>query len=324
VIAERLRSMHGIGVDPAQATQAAKLAKCDLMTRMVGEFPELQGIMGRYYAIAQGEAAEVANALDEFYQPRFAGDAIAPSRLGQVLAIAEKLDTLAGMFAIGQKPTGNKDPFSLRRNALGLARTLIEGGLDLDLNALLREAIAAISTDGLDAKANDLYDFITDRLRGYYADQGLRGDAFEAVLAVRPASLRDFDRRIRAIDAFAKQPEAESLAAANKRIGNILRQAGEKQFAIAERVDAALLDAGAEADLANALSAAMAEVEPLMREHRYVETMQRLSQLKPVADAFFDGVMVMVDDPAKRANRLGLLRALRTQFLAIADIGVLG
>lgn len=323
VVAERLRSMHGIGVDPAQATQAAQLAKCDLMTRMVGEFPELQGIMGRYYASAQGEAAEVANALDEFYQPRFAGDAIAPSRLGQVLAIAEKLDTLAGMFAIGQKPTGNKDPFSLRRNALGLARTLIEGGLDLDLNALLREAIAAISTDGLDAKANDLYDFITDRLRGYYADQGIRGDAFEAVLAVRPASLRDFDRRIRAIDAFTKQPEADSLAAANKRIGNILRQAGEKQFAIAERVDAALLDAGAETDLANALSAAIAEVEPLMREHRYVETMQRLARLKPVADAFFDGVMVMVDDAAKRANRLALLRSLRTQFLAIADIGVL-
>ena len=323
VVAERLRSMHGIGVDPAQATQAAQLAKCDLMTRMVGEFPELQGIMGRYYASAQGEAAEVANALDEFYQPRFAGDAIAPSRLGQVLAIAEKLDTLAGMFAIGQKPTGNKDPFSLRRNALGLARTLIEGGLDLDLNALLREAIAAISTAGLDAKANDLYDFITDRLRGYYADQGIRGDAFEAVLAVRPSSLRDFDRRIRAIDAFTKQPEADSLAAANKRIGNILRQAGEKQFAIAERVDAALLDAGAETDLANALSAAIAEVEPLMREHRYVETMQRLARLKPVADAFFDGVMVMVDDAAKRANRLALLRSLRTQFLAIADIGVL-
>ena len=324
VIAERLRSMHGLGVDPAQATQAAKLAKCDLMTRMVGEFPELQGIMGRYYAIAQGESAEVANALDEFYQPRFAGDAIAPSRLGQVLAIAEKLDTLAGMFAIGQKPTGNKDPFSLRRNALGLARTLIEGGLDLDLNALLREAIAAISTDGLDAKANDLYDFITDRLRGYYADQGLRADAFEAVLAVRPSSLRDFDRRIRAIDVFTKQAEAESLAAANKRIGNILRQAGEKQFAIAERIDAALLDAGAETDLANALDAAIRDVTPLMAEHRYVETMQRLAQLKPVADAFFDGVMVMVDDPAKRGNRLSLLRALRTQFLAIADIGLLG
>jgi glycyl-tRNA synthetase beta chain len=323
VIAERLRSMHGIGVDPAQATQAAALAKCDLMTRMVGEFPELQGIMGRYYATAQGEPAEVANALDEFYQPRFAGDAIAPSRLGQVLAIAEKLDTLAGMFAIGQKPSGNKDPFSLRRNALGLARTLIEGGLDLDLNALLREAIAAISTDGLDAKANDLYDFITDRLRGYYADQGIRGDAFEAVLAVRPSSLRDFDRRIRAIDAFTKQPEADSLAAANKRIGNILRQAGEKQFAIADRVDAALLDAGAETELANALDAAIRDVTPLMAEHRYVETMQRLAQLKPVADAFFDGVMVMVDDAAKRANRLGLLRSLRTQFLAIADIGLL-
>ena len=324
VIAERLRSMHGIGVDPADATQAAKLAKCDLMTRMVGEFPELQGTMGRYYARAQGESIDVANALDEFYQPRFAGDAIAPSRLGQVLAIAEKLDTLAGMFAIGQKPTGNKDPFSLRRNGLGLARTLIEGGLDLDLNALLHEAIAAISTDGLDAKANDLYDFITDRLRGYYVDQGIRGDAFEAVLAVRPASLRDFDRRIRAIDVFGRLAEAESLAAANKRIGNILRQAGEKQFAIAKHIDAALLDAGAESDLAAALDAAIADTAPLMAEHRYVETLQRLAQLKPVTDAFFDGVMVMVDDAGKRANRLALLRSLRTQFLAIADIGLLG
>ncbi len=323
VIAERLRSMHGIGVDPAAATQAAKLAKCDLMTRMVGEFPELQGTMGRYYAKAQGESAEVANALDEFYQPRFAGDAIAPSRLGQVLAIAEKLDTLAGMFAIGQKPTGNKDPFSLRRNALGLARTLIEGGLDLDLSALVQEAIARISTDKLDATSTELYDFIIERLRGYYADQGIRGDIFEAVLAVRPASLRDFDRRLRAISEFAKLEASVSLAAANKRIGNILRQAGEKNLAIAEHIDSSLLDAGAEADLAQALTAAINDITPLLRDHRYVETLQRLAQLKTATDAFFDGVMVMVDDAAIRANRLALLRTLRTQFLAIADIGVL-
>ena len=323
VIAERLRSMHGIGVDPAAATQAAKLAKCDLMTRMVGEFPELQGTMGRYYALAQGESTEVAAALDEFYQPRFAGDAIAPSRLGQVLAIAEKLDTLAGMFAIGQKPTGNKDPFSLRRNALGLARTLIEGGLDLDLSALIQEAIARISTDKLDATSNELYDFIIDRLRGYYADQGLRGDAFEAVLMVRPTSLRDFDRRIRAIGEFAKLDASASLAAANKRIGNILRQAGEKNLDIAGQVDNALLDAGAESELAQALQAAISDVTPLMQAHRYVEALQRLALLKTATDAFFDGVMVMVDDSAKRANRLALLRTLRTQFLAIADIGLL-
>jgi glycyl-tRNA synthetase beta chain len=323
VIAERLRSMHGIGVDPAAATQAAKLAKCDLMTRMVGEFPELQGTMGRYYALAQGESAEVAAALDEFYQPRFAGDAIAPSRLGQVLAIAEKLDTLAGMFAIGQKPTGNKDPFSLRRNALGLARTLIEGGLDLDLSALIQEAIARISTDKLDATSNELYDFIIDRLRGYYADQGIRGDAFEAVLMVRPSSLRDFDRRIRAIAEFAKLEASASLAAANKRIGNILRQAGEKNLDIADQVDNTLLDAGAESELAQALQAAISDVTPLMQAHRYVEALQRLALLKAATDAFFDGVMVMVDDSAKRANRLALLRTLRTQFLAIADIGLL-
>jgi len=324
VVAERLRSMHGIGVDPAAATQAAKLAKCDLMTRMVGEFPELQGTMGRYYALTQGEEAEIAIALDEFYQPRFAGDAIAPSRLGQVLAIAEKLDTLAGMFAIGQKPTGNKDPFSLRRNALGLARTLIEGGLDLDLTALIHEAIARIDSSKAASSAPELYDFIIERLRGYYADQGIRGDAFEAVLAVRPSSLRDFDRRLRAISEFTSHPEAASLAAANKRIGNILRQAGEKQIAVAERVDAALLDAGAESELARALSAAIDDIAPFLRDHRYVEVLQRLAMLKPATDAFFDGVMVMVDDAAKRANRLALLRSLRTQFLAIADIGLLG
>jgi glycyl-tRNA synthetase beta chain len=291
--------------------------------------------------------------LDEFYQPRFAGDAIAPSALGRVLAIAEKIDTLAGLFAIGQKPTGNKDPFSLRRNALGLARTLIEGGLDLDLVVLLDEAVTRAHDDvqriavneskasgksgatasvQVKSKFNDievhretidLYDFVVERLRGYAAERGVRPGAFEAVLALRPTSLADFDQRLSAVVEFGTLPEAEKLAAANKRIGNILRQAGEKAIAIAPSVDAARLEAGAEAALGAAVDAAVAEVAPLLAARRYVDALRRLAALQPAVDAFFDGVMVMVDDAAVRANRLALLARLRAQFLGIADIGLL-
>ncbi|MBS0589297.1 MAG: glycine--tRNA ligase subunit beta, partial [Proteobacteria bacterium] len=217
VIANRL------GVDAGLATRAAALSKCDLLTRMVGEFPELQGVMGRYYATANGENADVAQALDEFYAPRFAGDGIAQGKVAQVLAVAERIDTLAGIFAVGLKPSGNKDPFALRRAALGLARTLIEGGLALDLNALLMEALQLLPESALaaglpkgkdgkspaldagarrDALATELYDFVLDRLRGYYADQGISGEAFEAVRALSPADLTDFDRRLRAVVEF--------------------------------------------------------------------------------------------------------------------------
>ncbi len=323
-VAELARTIaNRLGLDAAGATRAAMLSKCDLLSRMVGEFPELQGIMGRTYALAQGEPAIIAAALDEFYQPRFAGDAIAPSALGRVLAIAEKLDTLAGLFAIGQKPTGNKDPFSLRRNALGLARTLIEGRLDLDLDALFREAVAVVDASRTDAVATELYDFVVERLRGYAADRGVRPGAFEAVLALRPTSLSDFDQRLTAVVEFGKLPEAEKLAAANKRIGNILRQAGEKAIAIAPSVDASRLEAGAEAALGAAVDAAVTEVAPLLASRRYVDALRRLAALQAAVDAFFDGVMVMVDDAGVRANRLALLARLRAQFLAIADVGLL-
>jgi len=223
------------------------LSKCDLMTRMVGEFPELQGTMGRYYATANGEDGGVAQALDEFYRPRFAGDGIAQGRLGQVLAVAERIDTLAGIFAVGLKPSGNKDPFALRRAALGLARTLIEGGLTLDLRAQFDEALAQLPEGAIvagvpkgkaadvvvfdpalrrAALATELYDFVLDRLRGYYVDRGVSAEAFEAVRALAPVDLTDFDRRVRAVVEFATLPEAQALAAANKRIGNILRQGG--------------------------------------------------------------------------------------------------
>jgi glycyl-tRNA synthetase beta chain len=301
------------------------------MTRMVGEFPELQGIMGRYYASAQGENSEVACALDQFYAPRFAGDRIAQGSVGQVLAIAEKLDTLAGLFAIGQKPSGNKDPFSLRRNALGLARTLIEGGIELDLSALILEAItrikdtvpAATAAKHGERPAEDLYDFILERLRGYYVDKGLRADAFEAVAVLRPASLLDFDQRLRAVGAFSELPDAASLAAANKRIGNILRQAREQGQRADAVIDPALFESEPERHLDAALRTAGWEADELVRRRDYVGALKRLAALRPQVDAFFDSVMVMADDAALRANRLAMLSAIRAQFLAIADVGAL-
>lgn len=330
-----------VGVDAALATRAAALAKCDLMTRMVGEFPELQGVMGRYYAAANGEAAEVALAVDEFYQPRYAGDRIASRRIGQVLSIAERVDTLCGVFAVGLKPSGNKDPFALRRAALGLARTLIESGIELELPPLLAEALAQLPEGALaaglpkgkDGKtapldpgprraelATELSEFIVDRLRGYYADSGVGGDRFDAVRALAPADLGDFDARVRAVAAFAALPEAEALAAANKRIANILRQAGD----IAEgAIDTSLLATGAEAQLHAALTGAQAATAPLAQRRDYVSLLQELARLRGPVDAFFTDVMVMADDAAVRANRLRLLRELRRQFLQVADVSVL-
>ena len=338
------------GVDAGRATRAAALSKCDLMTRMVGEFPELQGTMGRYYATAQGEDREVAAALDEYYAPRCAGDAIAASALGRVLAVADKLDTLVGLFAIGQKPTGNKDPFSLRRNALGLARTLIEGKLDLDLVALLREhtqrlddwragkavesgslaahaaveaAYAELDPKNVERRADECYDFILDRLRGYYADQGIRGDVFDAVASQRPASLADFDARARALVEFARLPEADALAAANKRIANILRQASEKGDKPAPNIDASALTAPEERTLAATLDFEGGKATQALGRRDYVAALRALASLRPAVDAFFDKVMVMVEDEDVRQNRLALLDDVRRRFLAIADIGLL-
>ncbi|MGY1458022.1 MULTISPECIES: glycine--tRNA ligase subunit beta [unclassified Luteimonas] len=320
------------GVDAALARQAALLSKADLQSRMVNEFPELQGIAGRYYAaqdpaladLAHDDRLALAAALDEAWQPRGAGDAIAPSPLGRVLAIAERIDTLAGGFAAGLKPTGNKDPFALRRAALGLARTVIEGGLELDLPATLAAAIAALPDAARppDAAtlAADLYDFILDRLRGYYADRGVPTQHFSAVAALRPASLADFDQRIAAIASFAKLPEAEALAAADKRIRNILRKA---EGAVADTVDASLLDEPAEQALSAAMEAAWAEAGPALEGGDYVSALARLARLRPEVDAFFDAVMVNAEDPALRDNRLALLQRLARRLGAVAELGQL-
>lgn len=306
-----------VGADAVQAKRAAELAKNDLQSRMVNEFPELQGIAGRHYAVAGGESPAVALAIDEAYRPRFAADDIAASNLGKVLAIAERLDTLAGGFAAGLKPTGNKDPFALRRNALGLARTIIESGFDLDLPALLATANAGLSARNVQADAGELYDFILDRLRGYYADRNVPASHFNAVAELKPASLYDFDRRIDAIGTFAQLPEAEALAAANKRIRNILRKAeGE----IPGMIDPALLREPAESELAEAVTAAIDDTNASLHQKDYVAVLARLARLRPQVDAFFDKVMVNADDAALRNNRLALLRTLGDRLGSIAAI----
>jgi glycyl-tRNA synthetase beta chain len=306
-----------VGVDAALAKRAALLAKNDLQSRMVNEFPELQGIAGRYYAQRAGEPAEVALAIDEAYQPRFAGDDIARSGTGKVLAIAERLDTLAGGFAAGLKPTGNKDPFALRRNALGLARTIIESGFDVDLKALLAAANESLAANNAQADTGELYDFILDRLRGYYADKGVPGPHFNAVAERKPASLYDFDRRIDAIGTFAQLPEAAALAAANKRIGNILKKAEGPIPAIE---DHALLSEPAELALAEAVEAVYGETGHALAHADYVDALAHLARLRPQVDAFFDGVMVNVDDPVIRNNRLALLKRLADRLGSVAAI----
>lgn len=334
----RVQSLAGTiagqaGVEPDLARRAAGLSKADLQSRMVGEFPELQGIAGRYYATAAGEPAELAAALDEAWMPRFAADAIAPSPLGRVLAIAERLDTLAGGFAAGLRPTGNKDPFALRRNALALARTLIEGGIDLPLDALLAAAAEGVGEVQLGKKTGradvaELREFIFDRLRGYYAERGITPQQFEAVHALTAAgaapdagtgglSLPDIDRRLHAIADFAGRPEAEALAAANKRSRNILRKA---EGGVPDQVDPALLAEEAERALAAAVDAAIADTDPLLAARDYVAVLARLAQLRPQVDAFFDAVMVNAEDPALRGNRLALLRRLSDRLGAVAAI----
>ena len=314
-----------LDADAALAEEAARLAKCDLVTSMVGEFPELQGVMGRYYALADGLEAELAAALEEQYLPRFAGDRLPATRTGQALALADKLDTMAGIFAIGQRPTGNKDPFGIRRAALGVLRVCVECGLDLELPALIESAVAAqpVTTD--EKLAADIWDFLLDRLRGYYLEGGgsvvASHDAFAAVLARRPASLVDFHERLVAVLEFQRLEASTALAAANKRIANILRQASGDG---AGNVDVALLQAGAEQALHQRVEALTGEVAPLVAARRYREALERLAGLREVVDRFFDEVLVMDPDPAVRDNRLALLARLRALFTDIADVSRLG
>ena len=310
-----------IGGDKLQALRAAELCKCDLLTAMVGEFPELQGIMGRYYAQHDGEPGEVATAIDEHYMPRFAGDHLPQTKTGQAVAIADRLDTLLGIIAIGQLPTGDKDPYALRRAALGVLRCMIENDLALDLQPLL-EAAADHFTKDVKAKPaiDTTIDFILERLRVYYTSQDIKLDVFESVFSQRPTQPNDFNARLLAVHAFRQIAEATSLAAANKRISNILKKTDET---IPDKVDTTLLYDAAEQALAAQLRELSRHVEPLVAARNYTAILHQLANLRSNVDKFFDEVMVMVDDKALRLNRLALLSHLRNLFLQVADISQL-
>ena len=308
-----------IGADTQQTARAAHLAKCDLLTEMVGEFASLQGTMGERYATLEGEPQPVARALSEQYLPRFADDGIAQTPVGQSLAVADRLDTIVGIFAIGQKPTGVKDPFALRRLSLGVLRTLIEGELELDLENLLNQA-----ADGLSAKAQadvpEVFEFMLDRLRAYYLSKDISPQIFDSVASVRPTSPLDFDRRINAVKAFTQLPEAESLAAANKRINNILKK---NSAAGQASVDEALFEGDAESNLYKALAELKPQVASYFESGDYTPALQALSKLRTPVDTFFDEVMVMAEDPAVKGNRLALLSELRDLNSHVADLGAL-
>jgi glycyl-tRNA synthetase beta chain len=284
----------------------------------VGELPELQGVIGRYYAANNGEDKEVATALDEQYMPRFAGDQIPQSKTGQIISIADKLDTLVGIFAIGKAPTGDKDPFALRRAALGVLRIMIEGELELDLQACLKKAVDNYAVDLIsDELVSQVFAFMMERLRRYYTDQGISADNFEAVLMRNPVQPYDFHRRINAVVQFRKLPEAESLAAANKRIGNILKQISNHDDIL---FSDDLLQEDAEQKLAKALASIKEKVTPLLDNCEYEQALSNLAGLKNDVDKFFDDVMVMSDDEALKNNRVALLSQLSNLFLKTADI----
>jgi glycyl-tRNA synthetase beta chain len=307
-----------LGADARLTERAAWLCKADLVSDMVGEFPELQGTMGYYYALHDGEPEAVARAITRHYLPRQAGDALPRTAIDQALALADKLDVLVGIYGIGLVPSGDKDPFGLRRAALGVARILIEAALPLDVVEILELARSQFP-DGVVAEsvAQDLYGFLLDRLRPYFRERGYRPDEIEAVLALNPTRLDQMVRRLEALQSFRKLPEAEALAAANKRIRNILRQAGG---APKEPLDRALLREQAERALAEELSAASAAVAPHFGRGDYSTALRHLASLRGAVDAFFDQVMVMAEDEALKRNRLALLNGVSELFLGAADI----
>ena len=306
-----------IGGDPDSARRAGLLSKCDLVTALVGEFPELQGLMGRHYAAGAGEPAEVAEALAEQYLPRHAGDGLPGTRTGQALALADKLDALCGLFGIAQAPSGDRDPFGLRRAALGCLRILIEGTLDVDLFDLLSRA-AALYSRSLDPRVVPVvFDYMMERLRGYLAEEGARSDAFEAVLARRPTRPLDFRERLSAVTAFRALPESAALAAANKRIANLLKQAQDLQIGVLEP---GLLEAPAERRLWAALESLEGPVREGLDRREYTAVLCALAGLREPVDAFFDEVLVLCEDRRLRANRLTLLCRVQSLFLEIADL----
>ncbi len=312
---------NGIGASAEHTRRAVALSKCDLVSEMVGEFASVQCIMGEYYARLDGEDEAVAVALSEQYLPRYADDKLAASPVGQSLAIADRLDTLVGIFAIGQKPTGVKDPFALRRLSLGVLRTMIEQGVDLDLRELLQKA--AVGLQGrvdVSGVVDEVFEFMVERLRAYYSGKGVAPKVFDSVAALQPGSPVDFDRRILAVNEFVQLPEAESLAAANKRINNILKKNQPDSNGV---VDTSLFEGATESTLSSELQALETTTEPLFKAGDYSAALKALAQVRSPVDNYFDEVMVMADDVSVRNNRLSMLGNMKALFSRVADIGLL-
>ncbi|ODN44047.1 glycine--tRNA ligase subunit beta [Piscirickettsia litoralis] len=325
--AERLASISGfiakqLSADRKLAERAGLLAKTDLMSEMVMEFPELQGIMGNYYAQNDGEANEVAIALEEQYLPRFAGDRLPQSTIGAAVALADKLDTLVGIFGIGQKPTGDKDPFALRRASLGLLRILVENKLALNLADLIQHVIALYGNKlSNENTEHDVLQFINERLRAYYSEQDITPDTLEAVTSLGLTTPLDIDQRIKAVHDFRKLEAAAALAAANKRVKNILEK---QKIAIQQiSINPELFAESAEKELYQAICSKQQEIQPLLGECAYGQLLESLASLRHSVDNFFDHVMVMAEDESLKANRLALLAELRQLFLKVADISYL-
>jgi len=311
-----------LGGDAQRAARAGLLSKCDLATEMVGEFPEMQGVAGYYYALNDGEPEDVALALNEQYMPRGAGAELPSTLTGAAVAIADKLDTLVGIFGIGMLPTGSKDPYALRRAALGVLRILIEKQLDLDLTGAVTVAVeqfgAKVKAAGL---ADQVLEFIFDRLRARYEDEGIDVATYLSVRALKPGSALDFDQRVQAVQAFRKLPEAEALAAVNKRVSNLL---SKFEGTIASQVEPKYFDNANEFSLYSAIQQADQAVQPMAAARQYTESLARLAALREPVDAFFEAVMVNAEDANVRANRYALLSRLRGLFLGVADISLLG
>ncbi|HKS15167.1 MAG TPA: glycine--tRNA ligase subunit beta [Pseudomonas sp.] len=311
-----------IGGDAQRAARAGLLSKCDLATEMVGEFPEMQGVAGYYYALNDGEPEDVALALNEQYMPRGAGAELPQTLTGAAVAIADKLDTLVGIFGIGMLPTGSKDPYALRRAALGILRILIDKQLDLDLTDAVSFAVVQFGNNVKSAGLADLVlEFIFDRLRARYEDEGIDVATYLSVRALKPGSALDFDQRVQAVQAFRKLPEAEALAAVNKRVSNLL---GKAEGAIAAQVEPKYFDNANEFSLYSAIQQADQAVVPMAAARQYSEALARLAALREPVDAFFEAVMVNAEDASVRANRYALLSRLRGLFLGVADISLLG
>lgn len=325
--AERVSRLAGLiaertGGDRQRAARAGLLCKADLATEMVGEFPEMQGIAGYYYALNDGEPQDVALALNEQYMPRGAGGELPSTLTGAAVAVADKLDTLVGIFGIGMLPTGSKDPYALRRAALGVLRILIEKQLDLDLVEAVNVAIGQFGSQVKSAGlAEQVLEFIFDRLRARYEDEGVDVAAYLSVRAVQPGSALDFDQRVQAVQAFRTLPEAEALAAANKRVSNLL---GKFEAGLPEAVEPRWFDNATEFSLYSAIQQAEQAVQPLAAARQYREALERLAHLRGPVDAFFEAVLVNAEDASVRANRYALLARLRGLFLGVADISALG